>query len=254
MARSSVAAYINEDSFITHFSLKPFHSRALISNTILGFILSTGYKFTKDWIINLTIIDRLKSENLSRELSFLKAQVDPHFLFNTLNSLYALALQENSDKTADGIIKLSTLMRYNLHDSQAPKISILKEIGYIEKYISLQRLRASEKNKITFELQKETHELEIAPMLLIPFVENAFKYSLNPIEIAFIEVSIIIIGNDLTLKVCNSIATNSIGEKSGIGLKNVKNRLELLYPDSHSLLANKIKNEFQAELRINLSK
>lgn len=254
VARAGVAAYFETDGFLTHFSLNPFHSRVLTSNVFLGFLLSTAYKFTKDWIVNLTVIDRLKAENLTRELAFLKAQIDPHFLFNTLNSLYALALEENSAKTADGIIKLSTLMRYNLHDSQAAMIPLNKEIDYIEKYIALQRLRTSSRNSVEFQVQLGNKELEIAPMLLIPFVENAFKYSLNPIESAFIRISIAVNGNDLTLKSSNSISQSTNRVKSGIGLSNVRNRLELLYEGAYSLSTSTNHQEYHVELQINLAK
>ncbi|MEM9858044.1 MAG: histidine kinase [Bacteroidota bacterium] len=250
--RAGVASYFDQNNLFTHFSLNPFHPRSLMSSAIFGFILSTGYKFTKDWIINVTVIDRLRSDNLERELAFLKAQVDPHFLFNTLNSLYALALEENSDQTADGIIKLSTLMRYNLHDSQSEKIPVKKEIDYIEKYIALQRLRASEKNKISFQIKGSDNGSEIVPMLLIPFVENAFKYGLNPIEDTFIDITIELAGTTLLLTAKNSIVKKTAFEKSGVGIINVKKRLDLLCPGAYSLTINENDNTYHVRLELKL--
>lgn len=222
----------------------------------LGLLISTAYVFTKDWILNLRLIEQLRAEKLSTELAYLKAQVDPHFLFNTLNSLYALALEEKAVNTADSIAKLGTLMRYNLHDSQAEVITLNKEIDYLQKYIDLQRLRATEQNFIEFvvEVNEADRQIQIAPMLLIPFIENAFKYGVSPTEVTFINIKINLENHRLRLQVTNSIIKNaSAKEKGGFGLKNVKKRLNLLYANRHQLTYGEKENTFTVNLEINLS-
>lgn len=242
--------------FIETFSLNPFVDRSLSSYSSLGLLLSFGYKFTKDWIQNIGLIDRLKAEKLEMELAFLRSQVDPHFLFNSLNSMYALALEEGSEKTADAIIKLSTLMRYNLHDSQAKQISLSKEIDYIEKYIALQQLRTTSRTQINFESdinEKDSVNLQIAPMLLIAFIENAFKYSAHPSAPVQIKIHLNMKNEFFVLIVDNSISQlNRKAEASGIGIENVEHRLNLLYPGSHSLVVESQDSNFHIELKIKL--
>ncbi|MEO9966517.1 MAG: histidine kinase [Reichenbachiella sp.] len=255
--RALVIAYFEHDNilfgFSQTFSLNPFADRSLYSYCSLALLLSFGYKFTKDWILNIGEIDRLKAERLAMELAFLKSQVDPHFLFNTLNSLYALALEEKSEKTADGIVKLSTLMRYNLHDSQATLIPMSKEVNYIEKYLDLQRLRATKQTTINFEVEGSTDGIEIAPVLLIPFIENAFKYSHSPIEPNFVDIAMKFDKSSLLLIVKNSISqVASPDDNTGIGLENVKNRLELLYAERYHLEISHHPDTFSVKLEINL--
>ncbi len=153
-----------------------------LTNGLAGLVFITvfsfAYRFTVDWIVHLDMIEKLQTEQYAMELAVLKSQVDPHFLFNTLNSLYAVALEEKSDKTADGIAKLGTLMRYNLHDAQADTISLHKEVDYLQKYIALQQLRAGVNNVIDVELRipdEMDAQYRVSPMLLVPFVENAVK-------------------------------------------------------------------------------
>ncbi|MCB0703927.1 MAG: histidine kinase [Saprospiraceae bacterium] len=223
---------------------------------VFGLVLSFAYRFTRDWIININVITRLHSEKTEMELAFLKSQVDPHFLFNTLNNLYALALEENGTKTADGIAKLGTLMRYNLHDSSAEAISLEKEIDYIQKYIDLQLLRVSSNNQVEF--HKEIPEAEarvekIAPMLLIIFVENAFKYGISPSESGKIIIQLKLEQQQLSMQVVNNIVNKSVSqEPGGLGLQNVRNRLELLYPKKHELVTSEEAGTFQVNLSINL--
>ncbi len=218
----------------------------------IGLILSFAYRFTKDWIKNLTTIEKLKTEKYAAELSFLKSQVDPHFLFNTLNSLYSTALEENSPKTADGITQLGTLMRYNLHHSQAEKISLAKEVEYIQKYILLQKLRTTDLNEVNIKIEIAPSLLDdivISPMLLIPIIENAFKHGIHPSEHCIINISLSFADGTLQFEVTNTIlSVYSAAEKSGIGLQNLKNRLELLYSKKFQLITEKGDKEFLTKL------
>lgn len=228
----------------------------LLGLMILGVLFSLVYIFTRDWVLNLGYIEKLKSEKLAIELAFLKSQVDPHFLFNTLNTLYALALEENGTKTADGIAKLGTLMRYNLHDSQAEFVSLGKEMDFIEKYIALQKLRVPERCRIEWHIEPETdswRDKNITPMLFIPFVENAFKHGVSLTDDTFIHIHFAISEDLLVLTIKNSIFPGrNADDRAGIGLQNVKNRLDLLYPGQHMLTLDHQKGIHATRLEINL--
>ncbi|MFK7848787.1 MAG: sensor histidine kinase [Rhodothermales bacterium] len=224
-------------------------------------IFSFGYRFTVDWIINISVIESLRAEKYAMELAFLKSQVDPHFLFNTLNSLYALALEERGDKTADGIAKLGTLMRYNLHDSQAGSIVLRKEVDYIQKYIELQRLRMNDNTQVHLQIEIDDQEgdvVRIAPMLLIPFVENAFKYGVSPTEQTSIVIHMDLQDRTFSLSVENTVIAAGTGEpggveSGGVGLKNVEERLALLYPGKHTLSKEMVNGIYKINLSVVLT-
>ncbi len=255
VGRSLLFAYLDTSSKTTFSSefLNYKHAFDAIGN---GILLSFAYVMVKDWMVNRNLIERLRAEKLEAELAFLKSQVDPHFLFNTLNSLYSLALEENSDHTADGIAKLGTLMRYNLHDSKAEFILLSKEIDYIKKYIELQELRTTPQNEIslTSGIEETTYRnIKIAPMLLISFVENAFKYGISPTEKTFIKIDFTLNADRLKMQIQNSIIANAQEKDSGgVGLQNVKKRLQLIYPERHQLFYEKRQNTFYVTLEINL--
>lgn len=246
----------HDDNLPKGFGSIFFGNNSVSGGIFLGFAFSFAYRFTKDWLINLSFIEKLKTERSEMKLAFLKSQVDPHFLFNTLNSLYSIALEEKSNTTADGIAKLGTLMRYNLHDSQAETISLNKEIEYIEKYIDLQRLRTTEKNSINVHIQindELLNTLMIAPMLLIPAIENAFKYGVSPTEETEISISITTKKSALMMEIENTIISNkNLEETSGVGIKNLEERLEMLYPSKHVFEYSEEKNIFTAHLTLEL--
>ncbi|REG90431.1 sensor histidine kinase [Algoriphagus antarcticus] len=225
---------------------------------VLAFAMSWLFITTRDWFLNLRLIEKLKAANLITEIAFLKAQVDPHFMFNTLNAMYALALEEESPKTADSIIKLSTLMRYNLHDSNEAFISIEKEIDYIEKYIALQKLRLNENNRLDVDIKLDasvTQNIKIAPLLLIPFIENAFKFGVSPSKETEIVIKIHVINNSIELETSNTFYNNAVDrELKGIGLQNVKKRLNLLYPKQHTLTSNQSGEKYFTHLIIKFQK
>jgi len=225
---------------------------------ILAFAMSWLFITTRDWFSNLRQIENLKTENLKTEIAFLKTQIDPHFMFNTLNAMYALALEENSPKTADSIIKLSTLMRYNLHDSNAAFINLEKEIDYIQKYIALQRLRLNENNQLEVNIQLDESvnpNVKIAPLLLIPFIENAFKFGVSPSKETAITIMIQATSNSIVLETSNTCSAHSdVREFKSIGIQNVKKRLDLLYPNQHTITSNKSGGKYFAHLKIIFNK
>ncbi len=177
----------------------------------------------------------------SANLSFLKSQINPHFLFNALNTLYGSALTENAEKTSDGIQKLGDMMRFMLHENLQDKISIKREIEYLQNYLDIQLLRfGKEPNlELTIQIQEDFCEGEIAPMMLIPFIENAFKHGISTKNKSWIRINLRCLKGSIHLDVVNSIhpkkSSEDPADESGIGLENVKKRLELLYPNAHSL-------------------
>ncbi|WP_298539435.1 histidine kinase [uncultured Aquimarina sp.] len=203
-------------------------------------------------------LETTKQEKQQAELSALKAQVNPHFLFNTLNNIYANALRKD-DKTPDLILKLSDSFRYVLHEGQKKQVTIDKEIGHIKDYISLQEERLSTKVNVSFVEDIHDSQKEIAPLLLIPFIENAFKYTSilkgnkHPIKVKTISDK-----NQFYFYCENTYNKDKISEietnwkESGIGIKNTKKRLQLLYPKQHQLLIEENDNLFKVTLTITL--
>lgn len=193
----------------------------------------------------------LREEKLSAELSYLKAQVNPHFLFNTLNSIYALSI-EKSDYTPAAIVKLSGMMRYVLSESAHTHTSLENEIRYIGDYITLQKIRFGNTLHIDYRAEGNTDGLNIAPLLLIPFIENAFKYGVSPEENSRIQVHITVQIPAITMTVINRKIQVSGQEapESGTGIANARKKLELLYPGKHTLKIDNGKEEFQVLLRI----
>lgn len=204
---------------------------SLLSVCIL--ITSTAYSMIQQNLKNEEQLKEKEAENLKTELSFLRSQVSPHFLFNTLNNLVSLA-RKKSDLLEPSLLKLSGLLQYMLYETDQEKISIHKEVEYLENYIELQKLRLDSEVKVIF--QKEippSSPAEVVPMVLIPFVENAFKHGVVYINDPEIFIWVVVIGNTLTFTVNNKYKTEpeEKDKSSGIGLANVKRRLFLLYPD-----------------------
>lgn len=192
---------------------------------------------------------KIKNEKLQTELSHLKLQIHPHFLFNTLNSIYASAIKKE-DKTADTVLILADFMRYLLQDSYQDEVLLEKEIHYINNYIELQKSRLRNSVLIAFNTSGNFSNIKIAPLILFTFIENAFKYGVNPDEASEIEIKIELNGTELNLLVFNRIvATNNI-ESSNIGIKNTKERLALFYPQKHSLHITENKETFTVNLKI----
>ncbi len=192
-------------------------------------------KFAEDWLELEAKRKELENEKLTAELTFLKAQINPHFLFNTLNNLYSLAFM-NSPNTTEVIAKLSQMMRYMIYDSNHEKVLLSKEIEYIENYIDLEKLRLNNQIPIHFEVSGEVNQVKIVPLILITFLENAFKHGVsNNATDAYILVKLSVENQELIYTVENSKLTKNNHEKSGIGLQNVKRRLDLSYSNKHHL-------------------
>ena len=195
-----------------------------------------------------------KSETVENELKFLKSQINPHFLFNSLNNIYALSIIDAS-KAQESILYLSDMLRYVLYDCEKPAVAIEREVTYIEDFIKLFVLKSSKKYPITTTFKIEDPKLQIAPMLLIPFVENAFKHcNIQNTDESFITISIQSTNEIIVFKVENSLREGPVSKDTvgGIGIKNVKKRLNLLYPDSHLLVITENNDTFKVELKIKI--
>ena len=193
-------------------------------------------------------------KKLETELQFLKAQTNPHFLFNTLNNIYALA-RKKSDNTADVVLKLSKLLRFMLYESQKENITISEEIQVIDDYIELEKIRYSSGLKLNF-LKSVDNELElIAPLILLPFVENAFKHGASESRFgSIINIDLYLLEGNLYFKIENSISSETQKmQPEKLGLKNIKRQLELLYPE-HSLEIENDETHFAVTLNLKLNK
>jgi two-component system, LytTR family, sensor kinase len=200
--------------------------------------ISTIVKITSDWVKQNQTQRELETRTMQTELNFLKSQINPHFLFNTLNSLYALTLRK-SDDAPDVVIKLSEMMRYMLYECNEQQVFLSKEINYISNYLDLERLR-HKKTDIQFEVVGEAGELKIAPLIFIAFIENAFKHGAsNHLSGGFVHIHLHIDQNEVTMYVENAKPETqpALNHKrsGGIGLVNVKRRLDIMYPSKYSL-------------------
>jgi two-component system, LytTR family, sensor histidine kinase AlgZ len=200
----------------------------------------------------------IENQNLSSELRFLKAQINPHFLFNTLNNLYYLAYSK-SEHTTEVIEKLSQMMRYMIYDTNLPQVPLDKEIEYMRNYISIERLRLNNEIPITFRVEGDTSDIRVAPLVFITFLENAFKHGVsNNNPDSWIKALIRVNGKVIDYHVENSIANRSREQENGesqngIGLQNLRRRLELSYPERHQLDMNLRDNKFEVHLHLSLA-
>lgn len=214
---------------------------------------STAYQMFRDKIKTDKLSAEKQTENLKTELAFLRSQVSPHFMFNVLNNMVSLA-RKQSELLEPSLIKLSSLMRYMLYETNEEKVPLEKEIEYLHSYIDLQQQRFSKKIKVNVSLQEDNVNYNIEPMLLIPFVENAFKHS-NTVGDSVIDIELTVKNDLLHFFVRNKFidSPEEIKDKtSGIGLNNVERRLNLLYSKNHNLLISKNDDWFTVSLQLNL--
>ena len=220
---------------------------------ILFTIMAFAYRFSKDWFIHEKQRLSLGEWKARTELEALKNQINPHFLFNALNNLFSMALKSGDDKTAEGISKLSEMMRYVFDKSKLDKVPLAEEIQYIEDYIYLQKLRFEDAVMVDADFSNACNDKVIAPMILIPFVENAFKYGVNSSGKSTIGCQLNCREGFMEMMISNQILQNAETMPStGIGLENVRKRLELIYPDRHDLEISNASDNFTVNLKIKL--
>jgi two-component system, LytTR family, sensor kinase len=228
--------------YYVHAPAKEFqYLNEWVYNNIRLSVIYTVYavliKFAIDWIESQKLKAEMVNQSQASELALLRSQVNPHFLFNTLNNIYSLVCQKSQD-APEAIMKLSSIMRYMLYDTNTDKVLLEKEIEYLHSFIQLQKLRTSQSDFAEFIITGETNGLTIAPMLLIPFVENAFKHGSRNVPNPAIQIALDSNPEKITFEVTNYIRKNTVASKDktgGIGLPNIRRRLDLLYPGKYNL-------------------
>jgi LytS/YehU family sensor histidine kinase len=239
----------NVESALPSFAIFEY----LISLLIFFFILliSIGATLYKEWYAAERRNEVMLFEKTAAELSFLKSQINPHFLFNTLNNIYALS-RKDPEQSSASILKLSQIMRYVLQESMNEMVELSKEVEYIGQYIDLQKIRLTDQVKVIYMVEGNAWNVSVFPLLFLPFIENAFKYGVSTHEPSEILITIIADTQELILKVQNTMVKNTYpgAEAGGVGLTNVKRRLELLYPGRHHLMIDQKNNKFVVELKI----
>lgn len=220
---------------------------------VSGFFVISGclIKFALDWFSNIRIQRSLETEKKDMELQFLKSQLNPHFLFNSLNNIYSLAYQK-SDKTADAILKLSEIMRYMIYESNDSWVALSKEIEYVQSYIELQKLRFKDGASVIVTLNGEIDDQQILPLVLISFVENAFKHGVANDPADPIRINIIANQKILHFGISNKKSHANKDNIGGVGLNNVERRLQLLYPERYKLNIVNSATHYTSELMLDL--
>lgn len=219
-------------------------------------LISTAYRLLMDHLKAQDQKREILKEKSETELKFLKSQVNPHFLFNTLNNLYSLAYS-GSEQTASGIMALSQMMRYLLYETGHERVRLESEVNFISNYIELEKLRIEDPSSILIDLEEDHPDVKVAPMIFIPFVENCFKHSRIIDEPgAWIKIGLWMEGSKIMFYCRNSIS-GSRTEKfraGGVGMENVKKRLNMIYPGTHSLVIRNHQGRVEVELEIETAK
>ncbi|WP_104381648.1 sensor histidine kinase [Sphingobacterium sp. HMA12] len=213
------------------------------------------YAIIRDYYYDIRNQKEIKLQQSKNELDALKAQLNPHFLFNCLNYLYGTALNEKAPTTADGIDKLSTMMRYTITGIHETFVSLEKELGFINHYLDLQQVRLPQKDniKISIEIQSTEKHLSIAPLILLPFIENVFKYGISLEAPCFIKIKIAIINHTVIMETYNNIFSHTNEVKgNNTGIKNTVKRLNLLYPNRYKLEQSNSNNQYKTRLTLKL--
>ena len=220
---------------------------------LLIFIISTGLKILTQLFREQQQSLELEKSRVQVELSFLKSQIHPHFLFNSLNNIYFMALSKD-DKAPKTILSLSNFLRFVITESDSSHISMEKEIKMLDEYLDLQGLRTTEKFELIYSKEGDFEKYSIMPLTFIAFVENAFKYGISTHTNCFIHIKIKMENGTLTFFCDNSIMPNvkDISRSSGVGLENIKKRLELAYPNRYSLKISEDSSAFHVKLKINI--
>ncbi|MGB0525407.1 MAG: sensor histidine kinase [Flammeovirgaceae bacterium] len=220
--------------------------------------VTTSIKLTVDWVSYQRRTSDLEKRNLETELDFLKSQIQPHFFFNTLNNLYALTL-EKSDLAPEIVLKLSELMNYILYKAnQTRRVSLMEEVQYIQSYLDLEMLRFGKRLQLDFSIEGSLDGKVVAPLIMLPFIENTFKHGVgNQLEKIDIHIEIKALDDYLIFQIDNPKAPKAMGQHfklpeqgGGIGLKNVKRRLELLYHDDYTLEVGEEGDRYKVMLKI----
>jgi len=227
------------------------HIIAVILGEVYVVAFASAIKLTFDWIYERKRSEELQKVQLRTELNFLKSQIQPHFFFNTLNNLYALTL-EKSEVAPSVVLKLSDIMQYVLYDAKEPLISLFNEINYIQNYLDLERLRYGDKIESTTNISGDIEDIQVPPLLFLPFIENCFKHGTQENEQIQLTINFKNENNKwLIFKVENTYnKLSELNTTHGIGIKNVKRRLQLLFKDNFNLKVTSTQNTYIMRLKI----
>lgn len=223
-----------------------------VINLFFIVVVSSSFSFFSNYLRKQSRLKTLENKQLETELKLLKGQINPHFLFNTLNNLYGLILEKENENAAEIVLKLSGLMRYLLESSRQNSVWLKEEIQFIEDYIALEKLRLSSLFSITFDKDLERKDIKIIPMILIPMVENVFKHSTTSRENSFAYFKISCRENVLLFSSENSVSELQSNDSTKFGLNNLEKRLSLAYPNCYKLNTSQVDSKFYAELKIEL--
>ena len=223
-------------------------------NPIIGITIITYYIILVSlgvfWLTKQLIsISKLKNEKAKTELMLLKSQVNPHFFFNMLNNLYGL-VGKDAKKGQELILKLSDMMRYSIYEGEKDLVTLKDEVDYLKNYIELHKMRYHKTIDINFNCQIE-EDFKVMPLLFIILLENAFKHGVERLrDNAFVHINIVTFENEIRFTIENNFDSSEIPEQSGIGLKNLKRRLELVHPNKHTLSFSTAENVYKAQLTL----
>ncbi len=242
--------------FSNHYFISYQTNLQAITKFILLLIVSMLLRIFESWLyFNAEQNKRLQTENhrIQIQLSHLRAQINPHFLFNSLNVIYALAI-EKKEETAEAIVQLSDVLRHIIYDADSDRIKLKDEVVLLKNYIAFQKFRTHGLEGITFEINMENEDFEIYPMLLLPLVENAFKHGMETkAKQAFIKITLTQEGTSFGFQIVNHNNTSkqkSNSEYSGVGLENIQHNLEIVYPNKHTFHIKEMDETFTVSLQI----
>ena len=232
--------------------LLEYYTISLFTIIIPFIFLSWLARITENLVLNTIRKEQLEKQAVEAELYYLKSQINPHFLFNTLNNIHTLVYKQAAT-APEAVLRLSSLMRYMIYEANAHTVPLSREMTYLQDYISLQQLRYKKAPIVDIEIAGDTNNCFIAPLLFIHFLENAYKHSPARLEPGDIQVKVEIKENTLIFNIQNPVVTkqgNILEEPGGIGLPNIRKRLQLLYPDKHTLEISSDDNRFTVILNI----
>lgn len=248
--------YVEHDILVPHAPPlpRPIQTIQVLLTMLLFFmvlVVGSGVKIVYNWYAAQERQKEIEFEKTTTELSFLKSQINPHFLFNTLNNIYTLSVLR-PEQASDAILKLSDLMRYVFTDSSQTEVPVQEELNYLEKFVDLQKIRLTSNVVVDFKVFGKPGDEKIPPLLLLPIIENAFKYGASTHEASLIQIHVHIKPEEVVLEARNPIfsGTNEHVISTGIGLQNVKRRLQLLYPHRHWLKVETVESVFAIDLHI----
>ncbi len=235
-----------------HYGRERHHLNTFVPGMLLLMVgLGITIRFIQQWQLEINLRQQLEQESTTTELTLLKAQINPHFFFNTLNTIYSYTLSDG-DTARAAITNLSKMMRYVLYESAGKQTLLSNEIAFIKDYVELMKLRTSKKTAVQLQIEEHPQEMMIAPMIFLPFIENAFKHGVSSMHEGYIRISIAVQNSTIELLVTNTVSNRQVpneGSSNGIGIANTTRRLDLLYPSRYTLrtgLANK--TEYEAKL------